>query len=243
VTNVMAIVTWLLKMNNYEVVEVPSSTVCGLFKENHYLKRVPNIKYAFGLYKEKYLFGACTFGLPPSQTLCAGIFNGKYQNEILELNRLFLVQNTKNLASFFIAKCMKQLPKPSVIISFADTSAHHHGYIYQASNFIYTGLSAKFTDYAVKGLEHLHHATIEDSVGRYDKSPNLNKKEALQKKYGDKLYKTERPRKHRYIYICGSKKQKKDRKKDLLYPVCNYPKGNNKNYSVGNVAPTQGLLL
>ena len=229
--------------SDYSVVLVPKSTVYTVLKRNHYLKRLPNIKYAFGLYKQKQLMGACTFGLLQSQTLCYGIFNGKYQDEIIELNRLFLVENIKNLASFFIAKCLRQLPKPKVIISFADTSADHHGYIYQASNWIYTGLSSKFTDYAVKGLEHLHHATIEDSVGRYDKNPDLNKKEALQKKYGDKLYKTERPRKHRYIYICGNKRQIKNRVYDLQYDICEYPKGDNKNYDVGQISETQGLLI
>lgn len=229
--------------SKFNITQVPKDTVYSLLKHNHYLRRLPNINYAFGLYKNNELMGVCTFGLPPSQTLCFGIFNGKYQDEILELNRLFLIKNEKNLASFFISKCLKLLPKPKVIISFSDISVNHHGYVYQASNWIYTGLSSKFTDYAVKGLEHLHHATIEDSVGRYDKNPNLNKKEALKKKYGDKLYKIERPRKHRYIFICGNKKQKRERVSELQYKICSYPKGNNKNYDIGEIKETQGLLL
>jgi len=227
----------------HTVTEVPKKTVHDLLIQNHYLHRLPSVSYAFALYNYQILKGVCTFGFPPSQTLCKGIFGGKYKNEILELNRLFLTENTKNLASFFISKCLGKLPKPRVIISFADTSVHHHGYIYQASNWIYTGLSNRFTDYTVEGLEHLHHGTIEDSVGRYDKNPKLNKKEALQKKYGDKLYKIERPRKHRYVYICGNKQQRKERLANLNYDICSYPKGDNKNYQVGKIAATQGLLI
>tara|TARA_R100000697_G_C5403346_1_gene185899 strand:- start:67 stop:768 length:702 start_codon:yes stop_codon:yes gene_type:complete len=227
----------------YFVAQVPKETVLIILKHNHYLKRIPNIKYAFALYKNNLLMGVCTFGLPPSHTLCYGIFKGKFQKEILELNRLFLTKNTKNLASFFISKCLKQLPKPKVIISFADTSADHHGYIYQASNWIYTGLSSKFTDYAVKGLEHLHHASIGDSVGRHDRNPALNKQEALQRKYGNNLYKKQRARKHRYIYVLASKKDKRERLANLQYKILQYPKGNNITYAVGDIEPTQGLLI
>ncbi len=33
-----------------------------------------------------------------------------------------------------------------IIVSYADTSQNHHGYIYQATNWIYTGLTKKNTD-------------------------------------------------------------------------------------------------
>ena len=90
----------------------------------------------------------------------------------------------KNVLSFFVSGCLNRLPKPSVVVSYADTSQGHHGFIYQATNWIYTGLSAKFKDYAVRGLEHMHHSSIEDSVGRYDENKNINKHELLRKKYG-----------------------------------------------------------
>ena len=124
-----------------------------------------------------------------------------------------------NTLSFFVSQCFKQLPKPMVLVSYADTSQNHHGYIYQATNWIYTGLSNKFTDYAVKGLEHMHHSSIEDSVGRYDKNKNIDKHTLLKEKYGDKLYLKERPRKHRYFYFLGTKKDKKIMLKNLSYTI------------------------
>ena len=57
------------------------------------------------------------------------------------------------------------ITKPKVIVSYADTSLGHHGYIYQATNWIYTGLSAKRKDYKIKGLD-LHSASIFDREGR-----------------------------------------------------------------------------
>ena len=138
---------------------------------------------------------------------------------------------------------MNRLPKPSVVVSYADTSQGHHGYIYQATNWIYTGLSAKFKDYAVKGLEHMHHSSIEDSVGRYDENKNINKHELLRKKYGDRLYMKERPRKHRYFYFLGNKKEKALMNQNLQYKVEPYPKGNNKRYDASYVPSVQGVLF
>jgi len=137
----------------------------------------------------------------------------------------------------------RRLPKPSVVVSYADTSQGHHGYIYQATNWIYTGLSAKFKDYAVRGLEHMHHSSIEDSVGRYDENKDINKHELLRKKYGDKLYMRERPRKHRYFYFLGNKKEKAHMKENLQYQVQPYPKGDNSRYDASYVPTVQGILF
>jgi len=68
-----------------------------------------------------------------------------------------------------------------VVVSYADTSQNHHGYIYQATNWIYTGLSAKRPDYKIKGLEHLHSASITDSLGRTDKK-DIKQVQLLRKK-------------------------------------------------------------
>ena len=179
-----------------------------------------------------------------SSTLINGSFNGLYQDNFMELNRLVITDNSeKNVLSFFVSQTLKKLQKPSVVVSYADSSQHHHGYIYQATNWIYTGLSTKFKDYAVVGLEHMHHSSIEDSVGRYDKNKNINKHDLLKEKYGDRLYIKERARKHRYFYVLGNKKQKKEMIKNLAYTVEPYPKGNNKKYDASYTPSTQGVLF
>ena len=128
--------------------------------EKHYAKRIPMIMFAYGLYENNQLIGVITYGLPASPTLCVGICGKDWSNKVLELNRLCLMDNFKNQASFLVANSIKQLPKPSIVVSFADSSQGHVGYVYQATNFIYTGLSAKFMDWAVKGQEHKHSRTF-----------------------------------------------------------------------------------
>jgi hypothetical protein len=189
----------------------------------HYAKRIPPIEYSFGLFDDDFIMqGVCTFGTPVSHTLRSLWDDFK----LLELNRLVVNEGLpKNSLSFFVSQCLNQIPKPKVIVSYADTSQNHNGYIYQATNWIYTGLSAKFKDIAVKGLEHQHHSTIEDLARGKE-----NRREFLREKFGDRLYHIERPRKHRYFYFIGSKKQKKKMLKNIPYEIKPYPKGKNKRY-------------
>ena len=137
----------------------------------------------------------------------------------------------KNALSYFVSQSLKQLPKPKVIVSYADTSQNHHGYIYQATNWIYTGLSVAFRDYMVKGFEHLHSGSIMDLVGRSDKNGHLDKVKLLKDKFGeDNVYMIERPRKHRYFMLLGNRAQKKEMRKNLIYAEMPYPKGDNLRY-------------
>ena len=231
--------------NKYSIKSIYKFECEDWFLKKHYLRRMPNINKVFGLSDNSNLLqGVCSFGKPISYTLVQGAINGLYQNNFLELNRLVINEGLeKNILSFFVSNSLKKLPKPSVVVSYADTSQGHHGFIYQATNWIYTGLSAEWKDYAVKGLEHMHHLAIEDSVGRYDQHKNINKHELLKEKYGDRLYMKERPRKHRYFYFLGNKKEKALMNENLQYKVEPYPKGNNKRYDASYVPSVQGVLF
>jgi hypothetical protein len=202
--------------------------------EKHYAKRIPQIMHAYGLYDDNNnLKGVVTYGIPASPALCMGICGKEYSSKVLELNRLCLLENNKNESSFLVANSIKLLPKPSIVVSYADTSQGHVGYVYQSTNFLYTGLSANRVDWTVKGLEHKHSKTISDGMTL----------ESIKQKYGDDFYYTERSRKHRYILFHGSKTDKKIMRQKLLYAIEPYPKGNSKTYNSGGNVKTQGLLF
>ena len=200
-----------------------------LFK--HYAKRIPPIEFAFGLFDGLKMVGICTYATPVSHTL-RSLFD---DFKLMELNRLVTNDDLpKNATSFFVSQTLKMIPKPTVVVSYADTSQNHHGYIYQATNFVYTGLSAKFKDYYVKGMEHLHNGTIMDmSRGRE------NRVQWLRDKFGDDLYMRERPRKHRYFYFVADKRDKKRMIQLMPYDVQPYPKGENKKYDASYQPSTQ----
>lgn len=202
----------------YEVLPVSSKETHWFLLNIHYAKRIPSISHAFGLYEDDQLVGVICYGTPASSTLCRGVCGDKWQSSVLELNRLVLKNNKKNEASRLIAGSMKLLPKPRIIVSYADTAQSHSGVVYQATNFIYTGLSAKFRDPKVKGLEHQHHASY---------ARGLTNAQVIEKFGKENVYFVERSRKHRYIKFIGNKTEVKEMRSDLRYKVLPFPKDHN----------------
>lgn len=206
---------------NYFVKEVSKEEASVYILDIHYAKRWPSVSYCYGLFRDNILCGIVTYGTPFSSTLRKGVAGIEHQEKVLELNRLCLKDNLKNEASILISKSLRLLPKNKIIVSFADTSQDHLGTIYQATNFIYYGLSAKRTDWAIKGREHLHGQTISDEFRGVP-----NRAIAVREKYGDDFYLKPRPRKHRYITFTGGKRFKKLMKNNIKYKECPYPKDN-----------------
>ena len=204
--------------------------------KKHYAKRFPPISFAFGLYEENVLVGVCTYGIPSSATLREGIAGSENAKFVLELNRLCIESKNKNAASFLVGRSLRLLPKPSIVVSYADTAQNHVGYVYQACNFMYTGLSAKRTDWKIKGMEHLHSQTIVDMSKNIDGS----RVEFMREKFGEDFYLLARSRKHRYIYVTGKNKALVNA---IKYPQQPYPKGESIRYDAGNSVEIQQLLF
>lgn len=232
---------------SYSVQPISFGDIKPWLLKRHYAHRIPPIIYAFGLY-DMYgcLKAVCSFGRPVAHFLVKNVLGGSYQNNILELNRLCAEEGLeRNTLSYFVSQCLHKLPPPMLIVSYADTSHNHHGYIYQATNWIYTGLSAAFKDYMVKGMEHLHQSSVMDSVGRSDgEQGHIDKVKLLREKYGfENVYMVERPRKHRYFYFLGDKRQVRDMKKLFIYKQEPYPKGDNVRYDASAKIATQMVLF
>ncbi len=186
----------------------------------HYAKRLPPISYAYGLFDDKELIGVVTYGSPPSRQLCLGICGLEYVDMVLELNRLVLADNEKNYASILVGRSLRLLPKPHIVVSFADTGHGHVGYVYQATNWLYTGLSMKRNDRVSIG-DHRHPRTCFDPNGTL----------------------VERSRKHRYVFFVGNKKQVKQLNSALKYPLMPYPKGDSTRYDSSGEIETQMILF
>lgn len=181
----------------------------------HYARRMPCIQYAFGLFEDGVLCGCVTYGTPASYPLCIGIAGKQNQHNVLELNRLVLLPeySGNNRASYLVAHSLKMLPNRTFVVSYADTAWSHVGYVYQATNWLYTGLSAKRNDtYQPNGLH----------PRAYNKNNHSN------------LHQT-RSQKHRYVYLVGNKREKREMRKELLYKVYDeYPKGDEVRYDTNN---------
>ncbi len=204
------------------------------FLKKHYAKRIPMVQFAFGLFQDNQIIGVCSYG-----TTLAIDIRKKFDYNVYELNRLVINEGLpKNTLSYFVSQTIKMMPMPCVLLSYADTTKGHHGYIYQATNWIYTGLSAIVKEYKVKGQEDMHSQTLFDkSKGKSDRVGYLKQI------YGDRLYMAYRDRKHRYFYFLGNKYHKKKMINSLPYQKQPYPKGNNQRYDASFQPTTQTKLL
>lgn len=226
-------------LNKYNVKSIDSYLCKDWLLNKHYLKRMTSFTYSFGLYENNILIGICTFGNAIPLTMKKSICGEKFMNLVYELNRLCTNDNIdKNIHSFFISRCLKLLPKPLIIVSYADLSNGHNGYIYQSSNFIYTGLSHTQKDWKLKGKENIHSRTLMDE---FPFQKDRIKK--LKEKYGDDLYQVDRKPKHRYIYFLGSKNDIKNFNANRLFNIEKYPKGNNIRYDASYNPITQTILF
>lgn len=202
-----------MEIKEYKVVHLQNGEHTEWLLKKHYAKRICSVSYAFGLIHDGKIVGVCCFGFPPNYNYNDGkcIFN-TMKVKTLELNRLVInTYNVKNLLSYFVSQCIKMLPTPMALVSYADPNQNHHGFIYQATNWLYTGESTPKKKYV-----------FEDGSS-FDIRRGIDKKGKIVEIIDLKPT-------HRYIYLHGNKSEKKGMHKDLKMNVYPYPKGENKNY-------------
>lgn len=207
----------------YKIKPISYKLAMGLVVKNHYLHRKCPCSQAFGLFEEcnnstdlfsnERIVGCVVYGTPSSSSLRKGLCGIDESFNVLELTRLWIEDNTpKNTESYLIGNTIKLVNK-EIIVSYAEIQQGHLGIVYQATNWIYTGLSAKRTNWTIEGVDK-HCQTIADKYTAKE----------IRKKYGDKFKLVDRPRKHRYVYFNANNNRKKELMRLLKYKVEPYPK-------------------
>lgn len=216
-----------------EILAIPKEQTYEWLLNKHYAKIIPSVMLSsYGLFIDGKLCGVCTFS-PPARNFNNGdnLFKN-YAVKTIELNRLCVADNLpKNSLSRFIAGVLNMLDKPCAVLSYSDSNAGHHGYIYQATNFLYLGETNDRNSFHCNGKQ-IHERQIVHMYGTsalQSLPPNITVKKQLPK--------------HRYLYLLGSKTQKKEMIKNLQYPVLPYPKGNNQRYDSSYTPSVQALLF
>jgi hypothetical protein len=208
-----------LDLSRCSVVAISRQTAASMVAQYHYAHRVPFISYAYGMYVDDVLAGCITYGMPASSKTRAAICGSKYEGLVYELNRLYCHEWVgRNSESWLIGQSFKLLPKPLILVSYADTGEKHVGYIYQATNWLYTGLSDASGCYSkieIGGKERAS-KSMYNEMGTQAKS-------AILEKYPDAIF-HEYTRKHRYVYFLGTKHQRKEMSGELRYDIKPYPK-------------------
>jgi hypothetical protein len=223
--------------NKYEVSTIHREEAIPWLLGKHYAHRKPSITHSFGLYLydsgDMILCGVCTYGQQANYIEMKAWEPFK----LLELNRLVVNDGLpKNVLSYFVSQTIKQLPKPVVLISYSDFDMGHHGYIYQATNWCYTGIGGKGDNvYIMENGKECHQRTIDiGDGGEY-------KKELIKK--GAIVGSRKTSGKGRYYYFNGSKTEKKRMRNILRYKKLPYPKGDNKRYDTSYKPEVQMMLF
>ena len=87
--------------------------------DKHYARRMPSVSFAYGLFDNNDLVGIITYGSPASPSLCKGVCGEEFRSRVIELNRLVI---ERGIPSYLIGQSLRKLPKPKIIISYADTA-------------------------------------------------------------------------------------------------------------------------
>ncbi len=207
--------------NSYRVLSIKKELCKEWLLYKHYAKRIPLIIYSFGLFYKSKLVGICTFGNPPRVMNNGESIFKNLRIRTLELNRLVINENLdKNVLSFFVSKCIKTLPNNICLISYADYTFGHNGYIYQATNWLYCGLNQIHERQIFYKGKEIHPRTITSKGLKVSNLPKIDENYTL----------GEYTKKHRYLKIKANKKLKKNLLKELNYKIQPYPKGENKRY-------------
>jgi hypothetical protein len=225
------------------VAPIAKSIAKDIIVKKHYTHAWTACRYAIGIYYKSEdantfdgdtLIGCLIYGFPVGAKASTSICEGLTKDNILELTRLYCDDGYgSNIESFALGQSFKWLKEHDkaikVLLSYADNGQAHLGGIYQATNWIYQGLSTDIALMPNWGIslhkdpyQWIHSRTVFSMWG----SGNLAH---LQMEIGKQGYKEfwrrEEPPKHRYVQILAQdKKEKKDLMKRLKHEIRPYPK-------------------
>jgi hypothetical protein len=207
---------------------------------NHYSGIWTKVSYAIGLFhisndvhkffggvNEK-LIGVACYGDPVGRHSGASISETLDRTEVLELTRLFVFDGYgSNIESWFVGQTFNWLrenaPHIKALVSYSDPKVGHLGTVYQATNWIYQGNRIRPNDswsFKWSEIDEWHHSRT--SYVKY----GTNDPKIIQTMVTSPFWIKKEPRKHRYVYILLSGKEKKKLLKSLKYPSLPYPKHN-----------------
>lgn len=201
--------------HNMEVIRVTKAICKEIATERHYSRGIGIFWEGYALIEDGNITGICVYGQPAAMIQKHAFSDKDFR--LYELTRLVVWSEDKNARSFLISKSLNMLSvKPSAVISYADSNQGHVGIVYQATNWIYTGAPVACGKNVIIDGKLYHPQTLADM--------GIKKQHKWAKEMGYEMV-PQKP-KHRYFYLLGSKREKRNMLKRLNYDVvADYPKG------------------
>lgn len=191
-----------------------------VFEQEHYLHSMPGgTMLCFGVYLNSRFMGAISFGAGPSQAY--KLVEGTQPEDCFTLTRLWLSDElprfSESRALGFVLRAMRQHTSLKFLVSYADPSHGHLGTIYQATGWLYSGLSSAMPLCDLGDGVPRHSRSVAHSLGSHSLRYLTHN--------GVKVKLIPQARKHRYIYLLDASLKVK-----LKVTILSYPKKDEINY-------------
>lgn len=210
----------------------------------HYSKTLPvNKLVKIGVWENQKFIGVIIFSCGSSGVSSYSKTLGITRMEIAELSRVALNDHKSpvtRILKIAIKKLKEKSPKLRVLVSYADREQGHHGGIYQAGNWIYSGLSANDVAYFDKKGKRYHSRSVSESGFKIQCGVMAKCKKPSE------LIKRKIPGKHRYLLALDEKMRLKIEGLKKPYPKRVVSKDNvasDLRSEEGGVTPTTTLHL
>ena len=180
----------------------------------HYTNTGGNMTWNYGLYDGDVLVGVVSYNLPTREA-CGSVFGEQHLERVAHMGRLVCADEApRNSESRLIAGSLTHLSDDKGfwgVLTYAAQDEGHIGYVYQATNAIYTGTGGD-SSYWVD----------QDGKRRGTKQGTAANARRMAKSQG--WIKHPSLPKHRYVYILGTPAERRARRKLLKLPSLPYPK-------------------
>jgi hypothetical protein len=201
-------------LHSITVKPAPFSAAKTLLLDHHYLHSFPGgTQLTFGVFVGSRLLGAITLGAGPF--LAYQMVEGATPDDCLCLTRLWLSDdlphNSESRVLGIVLRALRRDTNLKFIVAYSDPSVGHAGVVYQASNWLYTGLSSAMAAYDFGDGVARHSRTVGQILG----SHSVKHLRAC----GLTVKLVPQAAKHRYIYLLDPAWHNQ-----LNVPVLPYPK-------------------
>ena len=201
-------------LQHFQVRPIPVLMARRLLEREHYLHSLPGgTRLAFGVFLGNKLLGALTLGVGPLNAY--SLMEGATPDDCLTLTRIWLSDELpKNSESRFfgiVIRALKRHSRLKFLVSYADPTQGHLGTIYQATGWLYTGLSEAMPKYDLGDGKAYHSRSLSHAYGTHSIEHFSQ--------HGVTVKLVPQQAKHRYVYFLDPTWRER-----LLVSVLPYPK-------------------
>lgn len=236
------------QINNLEIKDIPKEKAMEIILKYEWLGTIGKPRHCYGAFDNNDFIGCVCYGVLNAPQGYKNFVGKKYSQKgkgIQLIRGACVYWAHPHTASKLISESLKLINKLNYkyVVAFSDPEAGEIGTVYQATNWHYTGetipsLNLYFGNKKILSSQDIYRYIKPNgrglneilSSGDIEKHINHNSPKVGRLKVNelikgkDKLILKKHLPKHRYVYLCGTKKEKKEMMSILKNKIKPYPK-------------------